>query len=149
MPINGAYFSWEDIVVAGPCGPIADISNIEYSGERDLELVYGQGAAPRGAGRGNWKGEGKMTLKLEDYQKLVIFADASGKSIYTIAPFTITVSYLNEDQGMVTDQLLRCRLKKSGKKAAQGDKTISVELEFVYEDLEEGGASQVAGLNLI
>lgn len=149
MPINGAYFSWEDITITGPFGPITDVTEIEYSGEREVELVYGQGAAPRGAGRGNWKGEGKMTLKIEDYQKLVMYAVAAGKTIYTLAPFTISVAYINEDQGMVIDQLLRVRLKKTGKKAAQNDKSINVELDFVYEDQEEGGVSQTAGLNLI
>jgi len=149
MPINGAYYSWEDVVITGPFGPIANIVNIEYSGEREVESVYGQGAAPRGAGRGNWKGEGKMTLKVEDYKLLLEYAFAAQKTIYTLAPFNISVSYLNEDQGLVVDQLHRCRLQKSSKKAAQGDKSLDVELEFIFEELEEAGVSQTAGLNIL
>ena len=148
MPINGTYYSWEDITVLLPWGPQVDLTEIEYTGERDVESVYGQGGAPRGAGRGNWKGEGKMKMKREQYTFLLGYVAAVQKSIFTMQPFTITVNYMNNDQGMNNDQLLRCRFKKSGKKAAQGDKSLDVELEFICEDIEEDGVSQVSGLNL-
>lgn len=149
MPVNGAYYGWEDLTVLLPNGPQIDLTDIEYNSERELEHVYGQGSAPRGVGRGNWKGEGKLTMKREQYNLLVAYAMAAGKSIYTLSPFTITVAFMNMDQGLSTDQLIRCRFRKVGKSNSQNDKTSNVELEYLYEDQEEMGASQISGLNLL
>jgi hypothetical protein len=149
MPINGTYYSWEDITALLPNGPQIDIESIEYSDERDIEHVYGQGAAPRGVGRGNYKAEGKVTLRKEGYDFLLVWVATTGKSIYSIAPFTITVAYMNTDNGLRSDQILGVRFKKKGKKAAQGDKSFSVDLEFIAEDIEENGVSSSQGLNLL
>ena len=130
-------------------GPQIDLTEISYDTERETELVYGQGGAPRGAGKGNWKGEGKLKMKLEQYNILLIYVAAVKKTLFTIAPFTITAAWINADQGLSTDQLLRCHFKKSSKKAASGDKTMEVDLEFTFEDLEENGVSQTSGLNLL
>jgi len=149
MPINGTYFAWEDLTVMLPTGPAIDLTEIEHSWDRELEHVYGQGAAPRGVGRGNLKLEGKMTMKREQYNLLLIYAKGAGKSLPRLAPFTITCVYGNEDQGTSTDQLLRVRLKHGAKTMKQGDKTSEVSLDFLFEDLEENGVSITAGLNLL
>jgi hypothetical protein len=148
MPINGQYYGWEDLTAAGPTGPMADIQAVDHNWDRDLELVYGQGTAPRGVGRGNIKFEGTLTLLREEYNRLLLFAAAAGKSLTRLAPFTITLAYMNEDQGVSTDQLLRCRFKSGKKAAKQGDKTSTVELAFLFEGLKENGVDMVAGMNL-
>lgn len=149
MPVNGAFYSWEDIKILGPTGLLVNVASIEYSSEREIEPVYGQGAAPRGVGRGNFKGEGKLTLLKEDYDLLVLYVGGTGKGIYGLSPFTITVTYQNEDQGVRIDQLLRCRFKKVDRKAAQGDKKLEVALDFLFEDIEDSGVSQTSGLNFV
>ncbi len=149
MPVNGTYYGWEDLTVLLPTGPAFDLTEINSDVTRDVELVYGQGTAPRGRGRGNFKGEGSLKMKREEYMKLQAYALAAGKSIFTLAPFTITAAYLNTDQGLSVDQYLRCTITGSKKKVAQGDKTAEVELPFVFEDLEENGQSLTAGMNLL
>ena len=149
MPINGTYFAWEDLTVMLPIGPAIDLTEIEYNWDREMEHVYGQGAAPRGVGRGNLKLEGKMTMKREEYNRLLIYAAAAGKSLPRLAPFTITCAYMNDDEGMSTDQLLRVRIKHGAKAMKQGDKTSEVSLDILFEDLEENGVSITSGLNLL
>ena len=149
MPINGTYYAWEDLTVMLPTGPAIDLTEIEYNWDRELEHVYGQGAAPRGVGRGNLKLDGKMTMKREQYNLLLAYAVAAGKSLPKLAPFTITCAYANEDQGLSTDQLMRVRIKSGAKSAKQGDKTSEVSLDFLFEDLEENGVSITSGLNLL
>ena len=149
MPVNGTYYSWEDLTVLLPNGPAIDLTEISDDVDRDLEQVYGQGSAPRGVGRGNVKCEGKLKMRRESYNQLLLFCAAPQKSIFTLPPFPITAAYGNLDQGLSTDQYMRCRFKKRSKKAAQGDKTIDVDLDFVFEDIEENGVSLLAGLNKI
>lgn len=147
MPVNGAYYSWEDITVYLPNGPQLDLVSIEYSGEREVELVYGQGGAPRGAGRGNWKGLGALKMHLEQYKSLLEYVQKQNRTIFTIPPFAITVTYGNDDQGLTVDQVLGCRFKRSARKSASGDKSVDVELDFVCTEIQESGVSQTAGLN--
>lgn len=151
MPINGKRFGWEDLTVFMPIGLMIDLKEIEYDTEMEVEHAYGQGSAPRGWQRGNWKGEGKMTMSREQYDLLLEYCRSQGRTIYTLPPFRITAAYV-DDEGEIpaasTDQLLGCKIKKSGKKAAQGDKSVDVELEFIFEDLEENGVSQNADLTL-
>ncbi len=100
-------------------------------------------------GRGNFKGDGKLTVLKEDYDLFNIYVKGTGKSIYTMSPFTITIACQNEDQGVRVDQLLRCRFKKIDHKASQGDKKLEVTLEFLFEELENDGGSQTSGLNFV
>lgn len=147
MPVNGKYYSWEDLTVHLPNGVQLDLTEIEYEGSCEGESIYGQGSAPRGYGRGNYKAEGKLKMKREQYDFLLIYVASTGKSIFRLAPFTISAVYGNDAQGLSTDQVLKCRFEKSSKKAAQGDKSLDVELSFSAEDIEENGVSQAAGLN--
>lgn len=149
MSVNGENYAWEDLKVLWPTGLITTLQDIEYGWEAETEEVYGQGAAPRGIGRGNLKFSGKVTLLVEEYKLLLAYVAGTGKSITRISPFTITANYQNPDQGLNTDQLLRCRFKSGKKKISQGDKKATVDLDIVYEDQEENGVSVTAGLNFV
>jgi len=148
MPVNGTYYAWEDLAVLMPSGLQFDLQSIEYKHQRESEDVYGQGAAPRGEGRGNWSAEGKLVMKREGYSQFLNYVKAQQKTVYTIPKFSITAVYGNSDQGLSDDQLLRCRILEVDKKAAQGDKSLNVEVPFKFEDIEEDGVSATAGLNL-
>lgn len=132
--INGKRYGWEDISVTLPYGVLIDIQNIEYGDEKEIEAVYGKGSNPTGYGNGNYSAEGKVTLLKEEHDKLVDYAKKQKKSLYGISPFTIVVSYANEDQPTKTDVLKACKIKKVSSSSGQGDKEVKAEIELAILD---------------
>lgn len=131
MAINGKTYDWEDIDLRLPgMGSVVGVENIEYSDQVDIEAAYGKGSNPRGYGKGNYSAEGKITLSKEAHRDLIKTAKAKGKTIYTLPPFDIPVSYANEDQPTTTDILKSVKFKKQSNSAGQGDKSLKVELEL-------------------
>lgn len=128
--INGKKYSWEDISVVLPYGEMIDFQNIEYNDSKEIEAVYGKGSNPTGYGAGNYSAEGKVTLLKEEHDKFVAYAKKQGRSLYGIPPFTITVSYANEDQPTKTDVLKACKITKVSHSGGQGDKELKVEYEL-------------------
>lgn len=129
--INGKRYGWEDITIRLPHGPLLDVDSIEYSDKKEIEPVYGKGSSPRGYGTGNYSAEGKITLLREEYLRLVAHAKARGVSFYGLPPFTITVSYANEDQPTTTDVLRGCKITERSSSASQGDQSVKVELSII------------------
>ena len=67
-----------------------------------------------------------MVLDRDEWEKLKKELTVDGGGIYDHAPFTIVVSYANNDMGTVTDTLKNCKITKfSGGGAAQGDDNAS------------------------
>ncbi|MDK2903505.1 MAG: hypothetical protein PWQ93_1424, partial [Clostridiales bacterium] len=53
------------------------------------------------------------------------------KGTYNLAPFTAVVSYSNEDEPVTTDTLKQCKFTEQSLSAAQGDKSVKVELSML------------------
>jgi len=128
--INGKEYSWEDISVTLPHGELIGIQNIEYSDSKEVEPAYGKGSNPLGYGNGNYSAEGKLTLLKSEHDRFVGYAKKQGKTLYGLAPFSISVSYANEDQPTVTDILKACKITKVSRSSGQGDKEVKVEYEL-------------------
>ena len=133
MAINGKNYDWEDIHVTTLTGEQIGITEIKYSDEQSVTARYGRGAVPRGYGRGNYEASGSMTLDRDEWEKLKKELTADGGGIYDHAPFTIVVSYANDDMPTVTDTLKNCKIQKfSGGGASQGDTNASpISCEFI------------------
>ena len=128
MAANGVHYDWESITVTGPTGIIAGITEIKYSDGQSITARYGRGAVPRGYGRGNYEASGSMVLDRDEWERLKVFlaASSSGGGIYDHSPFTIVVSYANNDMGITTDVLKSCKITKfDGGGGAQGDDNVS------------------------
>ncbi len=129
--INGKRYSWEDVTITLPHGPLIDVDSIEYSDKKEAEAVYGKGSTPRGYGEGNYSAEGKVSLLKEEFDRLVDFAQKKGVALYRLPPFEITVSYGNTDEPSRTDVLRACKITETSAKAAQGDKSMKVDLSVL------------------
>jgi hypothetical protein len=129
--INGKNWSWEDIDISLPSGPLVLVESIDYGDKKDLEPVYGKGDMPQGFGGGNYSAEGKLTIKKEEMKLLDRYLLTLGLfRIYDLPPFPITVSYANEDQGSTTDVLNQCKFVERSTAPKQNDKGINVDLTF-------------------
>ena len=129
--INGKNYSWEDISIVLPHGTLIHVKSIEYSDEKEAEALYGSGSNPVGYGQGNYKAEGKLSLRREGFDRLLDAVEKSNTTIYNMAPFSIVVSYANDDEPRRTDTLPACKFTKTSTSASQGDKEVKVDLDFL------------------
>lgn len=140
MAINGRTYDWESIEIHLPHGEVIGVESIEYSDKVGIERVYGKGSVPLGYGRGNYEGEGKVTLLRDEYDKLVEYAKSVKGGFFNMPPFPITVSYADKDGRVRTDRLPDCVWNERSRSASQGDTKLTVELSFlILSPIEEDG----------
>ena len=104
---------------------------ISYDDEQDMEESYGRGYKPRGFGKGNYKASGKLSMLRDDYEDLLAFCKARGVSFYDLELPSIVVSYADNGKAISTDELKKVRPIKRTHKAAQGDKSLSVDVDLM------------------
>lgn len=128
--INGKTYDWASISASLLGRELVGISGIKYEDEVEMEFNYGKGRMPVNHGEGNYKAEGSITLHIEEIIALQKSLPA-GKRLQDIAPFDITVSYINESNELVTDKLVYCKFMKNGRDVKQGDKLIETEFDLL------------------
>lgn len=130
LKINGKAYDWSDVTVNFP-GLNLQVTEISYDDEREAEEVYGTGAMPRGYGTGNYKSSGKLSMLRDDYDDLLAYCKAQGIAFYNLEIPAIVVSYANEGERTRIDELKRVKPVKRSHKAAQGDKSLSVDIDLM------------------
>lgn len=130
LKVNGKAYDWGDVDVKLP-GLVLDVQEISYDDEQDMEEVYGRGNRPRGFGTGNYKASGKISLLRDDYDALLDYCKASGLPFYGMEIPSIVVSYANAGARTKIDELKRVKFTKRANKAAQGDKSLTVDIDLM------------------
>lgn len=130
MIVNGKAYDWGDVDVDIP-GLYLEVQGIDYNDELEKEPVYGFGSKPRGYGTGNYKADGKMSMLRDDYYELLDYCRKKGKPLYRLDIPKIAVSYANNGGKTRTDILNKVTFTKNSSKAAQGDKSLTVDLDFI------------------
>ncbi|MDO4720475.1 MAG: hypothetical protein Q4A78_07410 [Peptostreptococcaceae bacterium] len=141
--VNGRNYDWSDVRVKFPDFEM-EVQEISYDDELEKEAKYGTGNKPRGFGTGNYKASGKLSLLLEDYDALTEYAKSKGIGIYDLVIPKIVVSYANDLLPVQTDVLPQVTFTKKSNKAAQGDKTIKVDMDFIIV-----GVIETNGINAL
>lgn len=130
LKVNGISYGWGDIDLKIPGLDIV-IQEISYDDEQDMEESYGRGNKPRGYGKGNYKASGKLSMHRDDYDDLLDYCKAAGKPFYGVEFPSVVVSYGNPGGRTRIDELKRVVFVKRSHKAAQGDKTLSVDIDLM------------------
>ena len=130
LKVNGKNYDWGDVDVKFP-GLVLVVQEISYDDEQDMEESYGRGYKPRGFGKGNYKASGKLSMLRDDYEDLLAFCKARGVSFYDLELPSIVVSYADNGKAISTDELKKVRPIKRTHKAAQGDKSLSVDVDLM------------------
>lgn len=125
--VNGLIYDFESIKLMLPTGLILGCESVEYSDEKNDEVICGTNNLPLGVGRGEWKGTCKLELQRFEYDKLNVFSAASG-GFYNMPPIPVVASYGNLGQPPVTDTLL-VHFTKRDFKGAKGDTSLNVTIE--------------------
>jgi len=133
LKVNGKTYDWADVDIKLP-GLSIEFQEISYDDELEKELAYGKGQKPRGYGEGNYKAEGKVTLLRDDYDTLLDYCKSKGVPLFELVIPKIVVSYANEGDRTRSDVLNTVTFTKRSNKAAQGDKSIKVDLDMLIVD---------------
>lgn len=125
--VNGLIYDFESIKLMLPTGLTLGCESVEYSDEKNDEVICGTNNLPLGVGRGEWKGTCKLELQRFEYDKLNVFSAASG-GFYNMPPIPVVASYGNLGQPPVTDTLL-VHFTKRDFKGSKGDTSLNVTIE--------------------
>ena len=130
IKVNGINYGWGDVDVKIP-GLNLVVQEISYDDEQEMEESYGKGYRPRGYGKGNYKAYGKMSMLRDDFDDVLDYCKATGKSFYNVELPSVIVSYGNPGGRTRIDELKRVVFVKRSHKAAQGDKTLTVDIDLM------------------
>jgi hypothetical protein len=125
--INGFTYDFESIKLLLPTGLTLGCESVEYGDEKSDEVITGSNGLPLGIGRGEYKGTSKLELQRFEYDKLNLYAAASG-GFYNMPPLPVIASYGNAGQVPVTDTLL-VHFTKRDFKGSKGDTNLTVTIE--------------------
>lgn len=130
LKVNGKAYDWGDVDVKLPGLDIV-VQEVSYDDELDMEEVYGYGHRPRGYGTGNYKASGKLSMLRDDYEDFLAWCKAQGTAFYDLTIPSVVVSYANEGEKTHMDELKKVKLTKRTHKAAQGDKSLTVDIDMM------------------
>lgn len=130
IKVNGINYGWGDVDTKIP-GLNLVLQEISYDDEQEMEESYGKGYRPRGYGKGNYKASGKMSMLRDDFDDVLDYCKATGKSFYNVELPSVIVSYGNPGGRTRIDELKRVVFVKRSHKAAQGDKTLTVDIDLM------------------
>ena len=139
LKVNGKAYDWGDVDLKIP-GLNIQVQEISYDDELEMEEVYGSGSKPRGYGTGNYKASGKLSMLRDDYDDLLAYCKQKGVPFYKMELPSIIVSYANEGARTKIDELKKVKFSKRSNKAAQGDKSLTVDVDMMIV----GGVYQTA-----
>lgn len=124
---NGQVYSWSGtrINIAGV--DIVGITAISYSESETIEPIYAQGNRPVGMGRGPVEYSASITLLADEVQRLQQ-ASPTGR-LQDLPAFDLPVVF-QAGLKIMTDRLQYVKFKTNNRELAQGDTSISVELEL-------------------
>ena len=130
LKVNGKNYDWGDVDVKFP-GMVLQLQEISYDDEQEMEESYGRGPKPRGFGTGNYKASGKISMLRDDYDDLLSYCKAKRLTFYEIMIPSIVVSYANNGGRTRIDELKKVKFVKRSNKAAQGDKSLTVDIDLM------------------
>lgn len=130
LKVNGIAYGWGDVDIKVP-GLVVVVQEISYDDELEMEETYGKGSRPRGYGKGNYKSSGKMTMLRDDYDDVLAYCKAKNIPFYGMMWPSVVVSYANPGGRTHIDELKKVVPTKRSMKAAQGDKSLTVDIDLM------------------
>ncbi len=139
LKVNGRTYGWADVDVKIP-GLNLVLQEISYDDEQEAEEAYGRGNKPRGYGKGNYKASGKMSMLRDDYDDLLDYCRRMKIPFFGVEFPMIVVSYANDGGRTRMDVLKKVIFTKRSHKAAQNDKSLTVDIDLMIIDgiVEDG-----------
>lgn len=134
--INGRFYSWASIRFNFLGMSVNTVVKISYGDEDEIKGVKGVGNKKIGYTQDNTEANGSIGLLAETFEALVRRLPP-GKRIQEIAPFPITVSFVDDAGGLNSHVLIGCKIIKNSREASAGSSdAISVESPLYIHDID-------------
>ena len=123
-------YKWKDYSATVLGRTLIGIQSMDDDSELEVKAHYGKGDKPVSYGTGNWKGSGKMTLSLDEFEKLTVIAAPFGGNVEFLPPFPVVGLLEKEDGSKYREVYPLVKIKKSSNKKKQGDTEFGVDIDF-------------------
>ena len=132
--INGASYSWSDIVCNVLGTPLAGINSIEYDDSVNIGNLWGAGQNPVSRAYEKYEAKGSITIMQEEMEP---FLNAIGtRRLQDIPEFDVIISFISLTQPIVTHKLRNCRFKNNGITTKSNQLGNEIKLELVMSHIE-------------
>ncbi len=135
--INGTAYGWNDVRITFLGRVLQGVSKIMYADAQEKTNNRGAGKFSVTRGRGAYTAEASITLKLEEIQAIQA-AIGPGKKFTDIAPFEITVVYVNEANRKIVDIIKSAEFLNNGREINTGDSDIEREFGLIVSEIVNG-----------
>lgn len=129
--INGREYGWSQISIASSFsnGVIDEVVSIKYAEKTEHGNIYGRGSLPVAVAP---PGKTEFTVSLKVLQSLIIKLQAalppSKRFVTRMPPFTLIVSYQEDDGLIVTHRIHNYRVTEVSHEMKQGDLNMEIDL---------------------
>jgi hypothetical protein len=131
LEINGREYGWSQLSIASSFsnGVIDEAVSIKYGEKTEQANIYGRGSLPVAVAP---PGKTEFTVSLKVLQSFIVRLQAAlppGKRFITrMPPFSLIVSYQEDDGRIVTHRILNFRVTEVSHEMKQGDLNMEIEL---------------------
>lgn len=132
--INGVNYSWSNVKLNLFGVIVNGITEISYGRKQKKENNYGVGVDAVSRGYGNVENEGKITIYLDEWKRII--AAAPNKDPLSIKPFDIQVLFGGSSVQFSQDTLRACEFMNDPMDAKQGDSKLMVTIDLVIGLIE-------------
>ena len=131
--INGRAYDWASVKIIIMGVAIAGITAVKYEDEQEMENNYGIGKYPVSRGQGLYKASASITLHSDEV--IALTKSVTSGRLQDIPPFDINVSYIGENNSIITDIIKNVQFLKNQRDVKMGDKVIPVELPLIVSHI--------------
>lgn len=132
--INGRAYEHSTLKIDLLGGSIDDCTALSYGVNRDPVYNHGNGELPVSYSMGNKKCEGSITLEVATVEAIQRSLPA-GKTLTDIRPFTISVTYQDDDNLMKNHILQNCMFKSNKRDTTVDGGRMVVQLDLAIANI--------------
>lgn len=135
--VNGKYRNYTSIRANVFGRTFVGLMSINYKRSDSIDPVEVVGSSkPVGYTQGKSKFEGSVTLLTEEVDAIQASINEPGKTLQDIAPFPISVNYVDDNGLQVSHTLLGCKFKDNMRSGDSGNNdALTVEIPLYIHDI--------------
>lgn len=132
--INGQFYSWASIRFNFLGSSFSTVTAIKYEELDEISGVKAVGSKKLGYTQDNTTTDGSISILVETLEKIA--KKVPNGRLQDIAPFPITVSYVDALGNLVSHRLIGCKFTKNSREATTGSSdALSVEIPLYIHDI--------------
>ena len=117
-----------------------EFTKVSYSHTVERVAVEGNQRIILGFTKGTYKAESSFSMTLRKYRELIQFLGNG----YFDKTFVVNVSFAPDDgDTIISDEIIGCKLKKTGKDFSKGNDALEVEIELDVVKIKEDGLEPI------